>query len=226
MKKTKVNIKRKKEVFIERILDWRKDNNRDYLFWRKTKNPYHILVSEMMLQKTTVNQVQEVVPIFIKSFPTPKDLSEADVDEIKKIITPLGMEHRRALRFKKWAEIVADRYDGRIPDTAEELVSFPGVGKYMANGVLCMAYGQDAPMLDTNAVRILERVFGVKSRKARPRTDDKLWDFLKDIIPFGRAREVNLAILDLGALVCTARNPRHSICPVIGLCDAYRNGII
>ena len=207
--------------FTERILEWYEHNKRDYLFWRNTKDPYYILVSEMMLQKTTVKQVQNLIKRFLDRFPTPKALANASVEEIRELITPLGMEHKRAVRYKKWAEIVVEKYGGQIPDSEKELLSLPGVGQYMANSVLCLAFGKEVSLLDTNIVRILERVFDIRSDKARARTDKKLWDFVRNITPRGRAREMNLALLDHGALVCTAKNPKHLVCPVRSLCIAY-----
>lgn len=212
------------DAFVERMLKWYEHNKRDYLFWRNTKNAYHILVSEMMLQKTTVRQVQDLIRIFIERFPTPRELADAPVKEIERTITPLGMQHRRAVRYKRWASLVVERFGGRIPDSEEELLSLPGVGRYMANSVLCLAFDKEAPLLDTNIVRIIERVFNIKSDKARPRIDEKLWDFVTKITPPGKSKDINLALLDHGALVCTAKNPKCPTCPVNKLCSAYREG--
>jgi A/G-specific adenine glycosylase len=210
--------------FIEGILEWYEHNKRDYLFWRNTKDPYYILVSEMMLQKTTVKQVQNLIKRFLDRFPTPKALANASVEEIRELITPLGMEHKRAVRYKKWAEIVVEKYGGQIPDSEKELLSLPGVGQYMANGVLCLAFGKDVPLVDTNIVRILERVFDFKSDKARARTDKKFWGFVRRITPPGKSRDVNLALLDHGALVCTAKNPKCLVCPIYEICATYKEG--
>ena len=211
--------------FVKELLEWYEHNKRDYLFWRKTKNPYHILVSEMMLQKTTVKQVKSLIYKFIERYPKPKDLAKANIDEIRGIITPLGMEHRRAVRFKKWASIVVEKHGGRIPDSEKELISLPGVGQYMTNCVLCLAFNKQVPLLDTNIVRIIERVFDIKSTKARARTDKKFWDFVKNITPPGKSRDVNLALLDYGALVCTAKKPKCLTCSINEICFAYENDV-
>lgn len=215
----------KVDRFVNELLRWYEQNKRDYLFWRNTKNPYYILVSEMMLQKTTVKQVQNLVHKFIERFPTPKHLAEASIEEIKNIITPLGIEHRRAVRFKNWAGIINEKYSGQIPDSEKALTSLPGVGKYMANSVLCLAFNREVPLLDTNIIRILERVFDIKSRKARARTDKKYWDFVRRITPPGKSRDVNLALLDYGALVCTAKKPKCLTCSVTDICTAYKEEI-
>lgn len=212
------------DSFVKRILEWYKDNNRNYLFWRRTNNPYYVLVAEMMLQKTTVKQVQNLIESFLDRFPTPKALADASIEEIRELITPLGMEHKRAVRYKKWAEIVVEKYGGQIPDSEKELLSLPGVGQYMANGVLCLAFGKDVPLVDTNIVRILERVFDIKSDKARARADKKFWDFVRRITPPGKSRDLNLALLDHGALVCTAKNPKCLICSINKICVAYKEG--
>ena len=210
--------------FVEGILEWYKSNGRDYLFWRTTSDPYSILVSEMMLQKTTVMQVQNLIQGFLKRYPKPNDLAEAPLEEIKKIITPLGMEHRRAERFKEWAETIVENYGGRIPDSYEELVALPGVGRYTANCVLLLAFRKEVALLDTNIVRILERVFSIKSQKARARNDNKFWNFVKKITPPGKSRDIDLALLDYGASICTKKKPRCSICPINEICTAYKEG--
>lgn len=221
------NIERSKiDIFLGRILEWHKENNRNYLFWRKTRNPYYILVAEMMLQKTTVKQVQNLIEKFLAKFPTPKELMEASTEEIEQMITSLGLEHNRALRYKTWAKVVEERYAGKVPESETELLSLPGVGQYIANSVLCLAFGKDTPIVDTNVIRVLERVFDIKSDKKRPRTDKRVWDFVRNITPKGHSRDLNLALLDFGALICTARNPKHANCPVNNICTAYREGRI
>ena len=120
--------------------------------------------------------------------------------------------------------MVVEKHSGQIPNSEKELIALPGVGQYMANSVLCLAFGKKAPLLDTNIVRILERVFDIKSSKARARTDEKLWDFVRKITPPRKSREVNLALLDYGALVCTAKNPKCPVCPVSKICTAYKEG--
>jgi len=218
-------IQVKVDRFIEGILKWYEHNKRDYLFWRKTKNPYYVLASEMMLQKTTAKQVQSLIQKFLDRYPTPKDLAEASVEEIEELITPLGMEHKRAVNYKKWARVVLEKYGGRIPDAEQDLISLPGIGRYMANSVLYLAFGKEVPLLDTNIVRILERVFDVRSSKARARTDEKLWDFVRRITPPGKSRDVNLALLDHGALVCTAKNPKCTICSVNEICTYSKGNV-
>ena len=206
------------ENFAERLLAWFEKNKRDYLPWRKTKDPYKILVAEMMLQKTTSKQVAKLFNRFLERYPSPASLADAPVADIEAEITPLGMEHRRALRFKQWAEIIVKKYAGKVPRSKDALVSLPGVGDYIANAILCLAYNENVALLDTNVVRVLQRFFGITSTKARARTDKALWKTYQQMIPKGKARDFNLAVLDFAALVCTAKNPKHKICPVNGMC--------
>ena len=206
------------EDFAERLLSWYEQNKRDYLPWRKTKDPYKVLVAEMMLQKTTSNQVARLFDGFVEKYPSPASLADAPVADIEAEITPLGMEHRRALRFKQWAQIIVEKYAGKVPRRKDALTSLPGVGDYIANAVLCLAYDENVALLDTNVVRVLQRFFGITSAKARARTDKALWKTYQRMIPEGKARDFNLAVLDFAALVCTAKNPQHKICPVNDMC--------
>ena len=209
--------------FVESLLEWHKTNNRNYFFWRNTKNPYHVLIAELMLQKTTAKQVQGLIEKFLEKFPMILDLEKADIKEIEKLIAPLGMEHRRARVLKGLAEAVVEKHKGQVPYSEVELIDLPGIGRYIANSVLCLAFGRETPLLDTNIVRILERVFNIRSKKARARTDSMIWDFVKQITPSGRSRDVNLALLDFGALVCLAKKPKCSICPMTDFCLYFQD---
>ena len=211
------------EEFTQKLLTWYKENKRDF-GWRRTRDPYKILVAEMMLQKTTSKQVNELYERFLEKFPSPSSIDKASLSEIEAELTPLGMEHKRALRFKQWAKMIIEKYEGNVPRSKEELLTLPGVGDYIANAVLCLAYGEHVPLLDTNIVRVLQRVFNLQSSKARARTDKKFWDFVMTITPSGKSRDLNLALLDHGALVCLARNPKCLICPVNQICVAYKEG--
>lgn len=213
------NEKFEKETkFIRKLLNWYSLNNRNYFFWRKTKNPYYILASEMMLQKTTTKQVQKIVKEFINRFPSSKKLAEASFKEIEELITPLGIEHKRAKRLKESALLIEEKYAGKVPKNETDLLILPGVGQYIANAVLCLAYGKQVPLLDTNIVRILERIFEIKSDKSRARTDKKLWNYVAKLSQGYKARDVNLALLDFGALVCSAKKPKCLVCPIKDFC--------
>lgn len=206
-----------KKEFATLLLEWWLQHKANYP-WRKTRNPYSILVAELLLRKTTVKQVEKIYDYFLDAYPTPKELSRATEKELKHLLTPLGMEHTRAKLFKKLAEsIVKD--NGNVPSTEEELTALPGVGRYSANAVLCMAYGKDVPMVDTNAVRVIQRVFSFKSSKKRAKDDKRLWDFVKDLIPKNESKEFNLAVIDFAHILCSSGNPICCSCPLRRICD-------
>lgn len=208
---------RKKEEFVLNLLAWHVENKRIFS-WRQTENPFHILVAEIMLQKTDVKKVSEVYDKFIEKYPTPEYLASADLAELRKELALLGI-HQRAERLKKTAEKIIRDYGGEVPSEKEELLTLSGVGEYIANAVLCFAFGKDVPIVDTNVIRLLERVFGIKSSKVRPRTDRKIWEFAAQLVPKGKCREYNQALLDFAASVCKSKNPLSSVCPENKICS-------
>ena len=211
----------KEKLFSTNILKWHKNHNRNFFFWRNTRNPYHILVAEIMLQKTTARQVQGIFEEFLAKFPNVYDLSEASIENIEDVIKPLGLEHIRAKRLKKIAILIVEEYGGNIPSEKNELLALPGLGRYIVNSIQYLAFDKAVPIVDTNIVRILQRVFDLKTTKARARTDEKFWLFVKKLMPKDNFKEFNLALLDHGALICTAKKPEHNYCPVKEICNAY-----
>ncbi|MEM2057665.1 MAG: hypothetical protein QXO76_05400 [Thermoproteota archaeon] len=206
-----------KEKFADLLLEWWKLNKRDFP-WRRTNNPYVILVSEMLLRKTTAKQVNAIFEKFFTKFPNIKMLAEADEEEIEELIKPLGMEHKRAVLLKKLANELLKNHGGAIPASQDDLLKLPGVGRYSANAVLCFAYGKDAPLVDVNAIRVFQRVFSVKSQKRRIKDDTTFWEFVAETIPKGKAREFNLAIIDFAHEVCKPKKPKCAICPLRVIC--------
>jgi len=222
---TKRLKKTQEQVFIEKVIEWYRRWGDHDLPWRATKDPWKILIAAIMLRKTTTKQVMRVYPVFIKKFPSPKELSSASESEIRKIIRPLGMEHQRSKLLKNLAEALIRKFGGSIPKKKDDLILLPGVKQYIASEVLCVAYGVPEPMLDRNMVRIIERVFAIRSKKRRPHTDPYLWKFASSLIPKNPslAKEFNWGILDLGRKICRPRNPKCSECPVKTLCKrAFR----
>jgi len=201
------------------IIRWYESNGRKSLPWRNTSNPYAILIAELMLQKThAVTQVLPIYNIFIKEFPNPALLSKASIDEISRIIYSLGLQRTRSIRLKKLAEVLLEKFDGSVPITHEDLVSLPGVGEYVANAVQCMAFNQVKEMADANVGRVLGRVF--LGKEEYPPTVNSTFKIAKELIQSQavRCRELNFGIIDLGALVCTPKKPKCSICPLHEVC--------
>jgi A/G-specific adenine glycosylase len=211
-----IEIRRKE--FSEKLLEWWQGNRQDFP-WRKTRNPYSILVAELLLRKTTSKQVEKMYKEFLNVYPSPKELSKASEDDLRKHLTPLGMEHIRARLFIKLADAILKNFNGQIPDSEESLRELSGVGRYSANAVLCMAYGKHAPMVDTNVVRVVQRVFSFKSSKARVKDDPSIWSFVKGLIPQHEAKNFNLAIIDFAHSVCLLRKPLCCSCSLRSICD-------
>lgn len=209
---------KKQGFFVSQLLEWFKTNNRNFLPWRQTEDPYKVLVAELMLQKTTVKQVERVFPLFISKYPDVFSLSRAHIDEIRKTITPLGMEHKRAPILKKLAQTIVRNNQGKIAPDHDFLLSLQGIGQYITNAVLCLAFDKDTPMLDTNVIRVLTRVFDLKIQRSRARKDKAMWSYLESIIPKGRGRDLNLAILDHAAKICVPRKPHCDLCPINTIC--------
>ena len=197
------------------LFRWYKKHRRD-LPWRRTKNPYHILVSEIMLQQTQVDRVIPKYKAFLRSFPTIKKLAEASTADVIRAWKGLGY-NRRALFLQKTARAIREHRGGRFPRVYDELIALPGVGDYTARAILSFAYEQPVPMMDTNHRRFYQRVlFGLRTKK-----DVELLDAAEDVLPKKRAYDWNQSLMDFGSLVCTTRKPACEACPLKTQCAAY-----
>jgi A/G-specific adenine glycosylase len=199
--------------FTRKLLAWYKRNAR-VLPWRDTRNPYAILVSEFMLQQTQVSRVLQYFPRFMARFPTIASLARARPKAVMEEWDGLGY-YARARNLHKLAREVTSAHDGRLSEDPEDLRTLPGVGRYTAGAVACFAYEKPVPTVDTNVRRVLERAFGSKD----------VWKLAEKLVPKQgeRAWRFNQALMELGALVCTARKPKCPICPVRSDCLAVRS---
>lgn len=198
------------------LLRWYRRNGRD-LPWRRTSDPYRILVSEVMLQQTQVDRVVGHYETFLRRYPTIAALAAAADTEVREAWDGLGY-YARARNLHQTARRVVADCDGRIPDDPVAIRRLPGIGRYTAGAVLSIAFGRDAAILDTNAARVLARFFGVRTRGSRARTQARLWSLAEAVTPAGRAGDFNQAIMDLGATVCRARQRQCPLCPVRTAC--------
>ena len=205
--------------FQRRLLPWYRRHRRD-LPWRKTRDPYRILVSEIMLQQTQVDRVIPKYHEFLDRYPTLADLARAPAKEVKKVWYPLGY-NIRPVHLQAIARETLARYDGRIPDDPKRLRSLKGIGRYTAGAILSFAYKKDAAILDTNVRRVLGRVFLGAERARRLKGDRPLWALAETLIPKGKAYDWNQALMDFGATWCTARKPLCLPCPMRGFCKSY-----
>jgi A/G-specific adenine glycosylase len=205
--------------FQRRLLAWYARHGRD-LPWRRTRVPYRVLVSEIMLQQTQVDRVIPKYRQFLRRYPSLRALAAAPVEDVRQLWYPLGY-NVRPLRLHALARETIARYRGRLPDDAERLRALPGIGRYTAGAVLSFAYGRDVAVLDTNVRRVLTRVFLGARRAARLRGDRTLWALAETLVPAGRGYDFNQALMDFGATWCTPRRPRCVPCPMRGLCATY-----
>jgi A/G-specific adenine glycosylase len=197
---------------------WGKDNQRDFA-WRHAKDPYEVFVAECLVQRTKASQVEPIYREFLKNWPDFISLSKATHHQVTSVIRPLGLEYR-AKRIRTIAKLIVHLFGATIPDDLNELKRLygKGLGDYTAHAILCFAYGQNVPVVDTNVERILKRVFSVRARKDGHR-DRRLWAFAAQLVPRGKAKYYNWSMLDFGALVCPAKNPLCSSCPILEICD-------
>jgi A/G-specific adenine glycosylase len=205
--------------FQRRLLRWYAAHRRD-LPWRSTDDPYHILVSEIMLQQTQVDRVVPKYHEFLRRYPTFASLARARPAEVRRTWYPLGYNIRPS-RLQGIARETLARYDGRLPDDAESLRRMPGIGRYTAGAILAFAYRRGAAVVDTNVRRVLGRVFLGPRRLARLRGDRAMWDLAEALLPDRRAYDYNQALMDFGATWCTARAPRCGGCPMKAFCASY-----
>jgi A/G-specific adenine glycosylase len=204
----------RRRAFVRRLLRWYRAHRRD-LPWRRTSDPYRILVSEIMLQQTQVDRVIPKYHEFLRRYPSIAALARAPVDRVRETWYPLGY-NIRPVRLHAIAREVITKHDGRIPDDRESLLRLKGIGPYTAGAVLAFAYGQPVPIVDTNVRRVLQRVFLGRTTPG----DAALWRLARDLLPRRAAYDFNQGLMDLGATVCVARAPRCAICPVRGVCRA------
>src|SRR6478672_10199807 len=205
--------------FRRRLLEWYRRHGRT-LPWRETSNPYHILVSEVMLQQTQVDRVLPKYDEWLAKYPTLTALAAADESDVSATWRPLGYNVRPRRLHAIARESVA-KYGGTLPGDEATLLSFKGIGAYTAGAVRSFAFGQRAAILDTNVARVLFRIFvgsGVPKAHAMKR---HLWTLSEALVPHKHVFDFNQALMDLGATVCVARKPRCEACPMTRQCRSY-----
>lgn len=197
---------------------WYRRNARD-LPWRKTRDAYAVLVSELMLQQTQVARVVDYWHRFLARFPTLHAVADAPEHAVLAQWAGLGY-YARARNLHKLARHVVRERGGALPDTPEALRALPGIGAYTAGAVASFAFERRAALVDTNVARVLARVFAPHRNPKRPRDLTHLWRIAEALVPRtgAAAWTQNQALMELGALICTARVKRCGVCPVRGLC--------
>jgi A/G-specific adenine glycosylase len=204
-------------AFRRQIIRWFHRHGRD-LPWRQTRDPYQIIVSEFMLQQTQVSRVDAYYLRFLERYPTIESLASAPAELVRESWDGLGYYRRAANLHRLAQQVVRDRA-GVIPTDPAELRQLPGVGRYTAGAVASFAFERSAPAVDTNVARVLRRAF--HPRLSDKRLAQRVWQTAEQILPRrGKsAWALNQAMMELGALVCTAREARCGICPVRQACS-------
>jgi len=208
-----------RRLFRRTLLKWYAAHGRD-LPWRRTDDPYHILVSEIMLQQTQVERVLPKYDEWLKKFPSLAALAAAPVDEVTETWYPLGY-NIRPRRLHAIARESVERYGGRLPSDEETLRSFKGIGPYTAGAILSFAFRRPAAILDTNVARVLFRVFVGRGHARSHAMRRRLWKISEALVPRRDAFDFNQALMDFGATVCVARKPLCLVCPMARMCRAY-----
>jgi A/G-specific adenine glycosylase len=205
--------------FRQRLLTWYGRHGRD-LPWRKTDDPYHILVSEIMLQQTQVDRVLPKYAEWLDKYPSLHALADAPEKDVTNAWYPLGY-NIRPKRLQTIAREAVARYDGQLPSDEATLLSFKGIGAYTAGAIRSFAFGQRAAILDTNVARVLFRVFVGKGDPKGHAMKRHLWILSATLMPSRQVFDFNQALMDFGAMVCVARNPKCLICPMAKNCRSY-----
>jgi len=217
--------------FAHKLLDWYDQNRRD-LPWRvpfnsavhARPNPYHVLVSETMLQQTQVSTVIPYFRRFVQEFPTIQSLARAREQRVLRLWQGLGY-YSRARNLRKTARLIVQRHECELPANLQQLMALPGVGRYTAGAIASLAFGIRAPIVDGNVARVLCRIERIESDPRHAATRRALWDQAGQILPGKRVGDFNSALMELGATVCIPRNPRCGMCPVGAFCKAHLNGV-
>ncbi len=206
------------DAFRTALLAWYRVNKRS-LEWRDSDNPYHVWISEIMLQQTRVDQMDAYFTRFIARFPALVDLAVAQESDVLKVWEGLGY-YARARNMHKAAQLMVTQHEGRIPDSYEELIALPGIGTYTAAAVSSIAFDRDHAVLDGNVVRVLCRLLRVEEDTRRAATKTQLMSASQRLLQPGQAGDFNQGMMELGARVCTPQKPGCQTCPVGGLCRA------
>ncbi|MDL5052105.1 A/G-specific adenine glycosylase [Oscillatoria laete-virens NRMC-F 0139] len=202
------------------LLNWYHQQGRD-LPWRNTRDPYAIWVSEIMLQQT---QVKTVIPYYerwLQAFPTVSDLAQAELDRVLKVWQGLGY-YARARNLHKAAQEITRNFNGIFPSNVEQVLALPGIGRTTAGGILSAAFNQPLPILDGNVKRVLARLIALEVPPAKAL--NLLWQLSETLLEPEHPRDFNQALMDLGATVCTPKNPECDRCPWTFQCQAYHLG--
>lgn len=207
---------RNSKDFQKAVVTWFKSHGRTYP-WRQTRDPFRILVAEIILKLTGANKVQQAYEYLTATYSTPAQMANADLEDLIRVFKVLGLFNRTKVLIEI-AKDIEERFNGRVPRKYESLVSIKGVGQYTANAVLCFSCNKRVPLIDGRIYRLLSRYFSVYTDKTSF-ADSELWNFANSLLPSKGYREYNLGLLDLGATICKHGNPLCTKCPLGKTCS-------
>jgi len=232
---------RKINAIVSKLLDWYPKNARD-LPWRHTNDPYALAVAEIMLQQTQVKTVLPYWERWMRELPTIQAVAKARSETIHKLWEGLGY-YTRARNLQKAARQIMKQHDGKFPDNFDDVLALPGIGRYTAGAICSIAFNQPTPILDGNVIRVLTRVFGIGENPRKKKTNARLWQLAEELVTHANKvaqasclqkqagslfhsknsrSALNQSLMELGALICTPRQPQCPVCPVKKLCVAFR----
>ena len=208
--------------FRRQLIRWYERNARD-LPWRRTTDPYRVWISEIMLQQTTVVAVVPYFERFLDRFPTVRDLAAADENDVLRLWEGLGY-YSRARNLRKAAQVIVHEYDGVFPSDVDTIQKLPGIGRYTAGAIASFAFDRRAPIVEANTLRLYCRLLGYAGDPRSKAGQDELWSFAEAILPKTQPGRLNQALMELGATVCSPKEPDCEHCPVHSHCRAFVEG--
>jgi A/G-specific adenine glycosylase len=223
---------RKTKRLVELLLAWFAQNARD-LPWRRTRDPYGIWVSEIMLQQTQVKTVMPYWERWMHELPTLSSLAKARSEKIHKLWEGLGY-YTRVRNMQKAAQFIEQFHDGKFPETFDDVLALSGIGRYTAGAICSIAFNQPTPILDGNVIRVLTRVFGMAENPREKSANAYLWTLAEQLVVHASrftphaspCSHLNQSLMELGALICTPRDPKCLLCPISKHCFAFKTNRI
>jgi A/G-specific adenine glycosylase len=212
------------DEIVQPLLLWFRRNGRD-LPWRRSYDPYHVWLSEIMLQQTQMDRGVSYFKRWTARFPSVRAVAEADLQEILKYWEGLGY-YARARNLHKAAKVIDGELQGQVPCDYQQLLALPGIGPYTAAAIASVAGNQDVAVVDANVIRVYARLFDLELPVREAATKKRITAMARDLLPSGRARLYNQALMDLGGLVCLPKNPRCEVCPIASFCKARQLGTV
>ena len=209
-------------AFQSELLRWFRANQRP-LPWRRHHRPYEVWISEIMLQQTQMETVLPYYARWMNAFPTVEKLAASDEKKVLKTWQGLGY-YSRARNLRETARRIVKEFGGKFPENFEDILSLKGVGRYTAGAIASIAFNQERPIVDGNVLRVLSRLFAIPDPIDTPSGQARFWKLEESLIPKGRARDFNQALMELGALVCAPRNPGCGVCPLSAECASRKAG--